>query len=334
MNISPTPRRYTSRGSNSRNGLFDNNDRYQYSDPVKGNNAGRAGLYGAKEDVFLVPDYKKSSETWESLSQANIRLKRDTARLEDRVETLQRQNQEFREKLWKYTEKSDRLQQELDRLMKRQPERSFSVDRGMAPDTLNIPRSRARSDSNGDMYREYPVEGRRTKFATSGPEVTMFQKQQAQKIEELTASVAHLTRIISESKEYTPVQAAPVQASTPAPVPAQTSVLNPPSDNDILVRESMELEALERQVQQVQERLNIKEANEQRKASLKQTLSELLKQIDKPAAPTYTAGGIKKQYGQQDENFPEEARVRSKTKDRFKTIDPATVFGTPTSEFP
>lgn len=294
--------------------MFENNNRFQYSDPMR-SNLGKSRSYTDNDDALLLPDYKKSAETWESLWKENIHFKNEVERLENQVDKLQKQNREFRDKLWKYTEKADRLQKELDRQIAHQNDRSFSVDREIAADTINIPRSRARTNNN-TVQEEYPTEVRRPKF-TNGGEVSMFQKQQAQKIEELTASVAHLTRIISESKDFAP----------PPPPP------NPPSDNDILVRESMELESLEKQVQQVQERLNIKEANEQRKTSLKHTLSELLKQIDPPATTNYIPSAHKQQHSQEDENFSDDPRSRPKMKDRIKKIDPSTIFGTPTSEF-
>ncbi|SMN17759.1 similar to Saccharomyces cerevisiae YKL042W SPC42 Central plaque component of spindle pole body (SPB) [Maudiozyma saulgeensis] len=351
MNISPTPRRYASRTGNIRPNAFNVEDKYYFSDPLRKNNGyGKSNIYGNNvnvktdsNDALLPPEYKLSAQTFNELIELNKRLTNMLEGKQREINELKAENNEFRSKLWKYTEMADRYKNEIDRRDSEERQRTRSQNMSQPTDYIQINKKREKNTSTPyrpmNRYSNGKVNGgnkedddeddddddddAESRFQTA--KTSKEDIQQSQKLETLIKNVEHISRILSDSFE---------EGQTPKT--RQSSTVHP-TDTDILMTESSELQVLEDQIRVLQNKLNIKQQNEKRKISLQQRLGELQNMLDSSSNENSSkkpTSNMKKHiehtvYESDSDDFE---TIPVKTKTRIKRVDRSNIFGTPTSE--
>ncbi|CAB4256417.1 similar to Saccharomyces cerevisiae YKL042W SPC42 Central plaque component of spindle pole body (SPB) [Maudiozyma barnettii] len=339
MNISPTPRRYMSRTGNVRPNAFNVDDKYYFNDPLrKGNGSSKGKLYGNSNnvnanDTFLPPEYKLSAQTFNELVELNKRLTTMLEGKQREINELKAENNEFRSKLWKYTEMADRYKNEIDRRDSEERQRTRSQNMSQPTDYIQINKRREKNTTTPYRPTNRHVGDSDNEDDEDDDDVSSFKTaktskediQHTQKLETLIKNVEHISRILSDSYE---------EGQTPKT--RQSSSVHP-TDTDILMTESSELQLLEDQIRVLQNKLNIRQQNEKRKVSLQQRLEELQNMLDSSSndnnggKPTSkTKKHIEHTVYESDSDDFE--AIPSKTKTKIKRVDRSNIFGTPTSE--
>lgn len=352
MNISPTPRRYTTRTGNPRNDPLGMEDKYYFTDPMRKTNL-RNGRYSNNNvgqnnnDVLLPPEYKLSAQTFNELIEQNKRLTNMLEGKQREINDLKAENSEFRSKLWKYTEMADRYKNEIDRRDSEDRQRVNSQNMSQPTDYIQINKKRNDNNSNNhttpyrntirkenrsnrknvrdDTDSEYDDDDNddsRYETAASSRR-SKSDSQQAEKLETLMKNVEHINRILSDSLE-----------EAPAPKIRSSSSVIHPTDTDILMTESSELQSLEDQIRVLQNKLNIKQQNEKRKVSLQQRLRELQDMLDSSPSSkvTNTSSTVKKNFDHTLYESDTDDSIPIKQKNRIKRVDKTNIFGTPKSD--
>lgn len=357
MNISPTPRRYTTRTGNPRIDPLGMEDKYYFTDPMRKTNL-RNGRYNNNNnsgpnnnDVLLPPEYKLSAQTFNELIEQNKRLTNMLEGKQREINELKAENSEFRSKLWKYTEMADRYKNEIDRRDNADRQRVKSQNMSEPKDYIQINKKRNDNNNNNnhttpyrntirkenrsnrknardDTDSEYDdddddeIDDSRYETATSSRR-SKSDSQQAEKLETLMKNVEHINRILSDSLE-----------EAPAPKVRLSSSIIHPTDTDILVTESSELQSLEDQIRVLQNKLNIKQQNEKRKVSLQQRLKELQDMLDSSSGSKNSniSSTVKKNFDHTLYESDTDDSIPIKQKNRIKRVDKTNIFGTPKSD--
>lgn len=256
MNISPTPRRYT-----SRNGDFVDDNIYPYSDPIDRNSH-------APRERIVPEEYRLNSQMINRLIRQNKELMNKLDSKQEEIDRLNVLVGSLRGKLIKYTELNKKLQESMGQT--NGPSRSSS-DGVESSNYIQLPKRRDNNvlDKENENQHKYSKDDR---------------------ISALSQKLDMLTRLMMDGKTGTPLSSAAVAVSPPPatggpqvispgmPSTAQT-ILNRPSEEDIMCRESMELKQLEDQIESLKRKLLIKRENELRKISLNQELLELMEKL-------------------------------------------------------
>ncbi|QLG74472.1 hypothetical protein HG535_0G03550 [Zygotorulaspora mrakii] len=269
MNISPTPRRYTSRATNgvgrNSNGLSsDNNDdqAYIYSD----------ALHGSYNGERIIPEeYKLNSQMINRLIKQNKEL---ISKLDSKQEEIDRLNVlvgSLRGKLIKYTEMNKKLQNGMGISSSRSSSEGVSENE---KDYIQVPKRRNNNDPINKENMITPNDDRITALSA--------------KLDKLTSLVLENGSLsppphISSASQRAP--SAPSSANlydrfdTSEKPKRRTISLSSPSEEDIMCHESIELKQMEDQIDSLKRKLLIKRENELRKISLNQELLELMDKL-------------------------------------------------------
>lgn len=294
MNISPTPKRYNSRGDGyyasqargkvpefepyRKSGLNFNDGYSGINPPVYKN-----GLHSNLDDDKLVPEEIKLQRTViNDLISQNKELQTTVHTQREEIERLNIIIGQFRAKLTKYSVMNRKLEDEL-----RGSERSSNA--------LNKDRNDDRNDSilensfeNAEDYIQIPKlrdnsKGKQDK----SPQTNDLNDRLSQLVQLLEKSQQNnSTKINSNSNDMSP----PVCSSATPPERNNKPIMSSPkirdpSEEDILCQESAELKNLENQIELVKKKLLIKRENELRKLSLENELIELMDQLSTDASP-------------------------------------------------
>ncbi|EDO15389.1 hypothetical protein Kpol_460p24 [Vanderwaltozyma polyspora DSM 70294] len=270
MNISPTPKRYSSARSN-RN---ENNIPSMYSDPLYNDNmnqGGGIGHLGGPRNIGNVPtekivpeEYRLNSQMINRLIKQNKELNNKLNSKQDEINRLNSLVGSLRAKLIKYTELNKKLNSDLQNFQNSeiinnsitedvndyiQVPKKRSVTLGTSPDSMSTPTI---------LKNSHPVD---------------------EKINKLNDKLDKLTNLVLEEKSS---QSTTSNKSTTPPVTSQPNLFfsKGPSDEDIMVKESVELKNLEDQIDSLKRKLLIKRENELRKISLNQELLELMDKLN------------------------------------------------------
>lgn len=316
MNISPTPRRYAPRTAIPRTNPFPNSDKYHFTDPMNRNRFQNVKLKN-DDDVLLPPEYKLSTQTFNELIDLNKRLTNMLEGKQREISELKAENNEFRSKLWKYTEMADKYKNELDRRDFEEKQRILSQNEHRQPDYIQINKKRDKKSTNtyipptAEQTPDRNIDSREHDMHT-------------QKIEELIKNVEHISKILSQpdNKDTTPDSES---------FKTEKQSISTPSDSDILMTESSELRRLEEQIRMFQQRLNIKQQNEQRKISLQRRLEELKEMLDSTEKGK-TDNGSEKHIFYSINNEDDDVKPSYKQKSKVKRIDRSNIFRTPSSD--
>ncbi|KAG0669196.1 spindle pole body component spc42 [Maudiozyma exigua] len=341
MNISPTPRRYTTRTGNPRIDPLGMEDKYYFTDPLRKPNL-RNGRYNNNNDVLLPPEYKLSAQTFNELIEQNKRLTNMLEGKQREINELKAENSEFRSKLWKYTEMADRYKNEIDRRDNDDRQRVKSQNMSQPTDYIQINKKRGenntttpyrnttrkenrsnRKNARDDTDSEYDDDSEDSRYETAkSSRRSKSNSQQAEKLETLMKNVEHINRILSDSLE-----------EAPAPKVRSSSIIHP-TDTDILMTESSELQSLEDQIRVLQNKLNIKQQNEKRKVSLQQRLRELQETLNSTSLSkeNSTSNTVKQNFDHTLYESDTDDSIPIKQKNRIRRVDKSTIFGTPKSE--
>lgn len=259
MNISPTPRRYTSRTA----GGMGNSNAYIYSDPINreyNGGMGGIGAGGENGERILPEEYKLNSQMISRLIKQNKEL---GAKLDSKQEEIDRLNilvGSLRGKLIKYTEINKKLEDSFKQGGSRVSSGNMSENER---DYIQVPKRRADSNSNKENVNE-------DQYVSNDDRISA-----------MTEKLDKLTRLVLENNGVNNNILASSPLQSPSVVPLQMSkksVLDP-SEEDIMCRESSELKQMEDQIDSLKRKLLIKRENELRKISLNQELLELMDKL-------------------------------------------------------
>lgn len=252
MNISPTPRRYT-----SRNGDFPEDNFYAYSDPI-----GRDSHAPGRERI-VPEEYRLNSQMINRLIRQNKELMNKLDAKQEEIDRLNVLVGSLRGKLIKYTELNKKLQNDAGEHIASSRSSSDGIE---SSNYIQLPKRRAKKDCEKEEEPKYSKDDR---------------------ITALSEKLDMLTRLVMEGKTHlSPMSNAAAPSPPPTTrashlispgLPSSTqTVLTRPSEEDIMCRESMELKQLEDQIESLKRKLLIKRENELRKISLNQELLELM----------------------------------------------------------
>lgn len=259
MNISPTPRRYTSRsgngaGLNYGSSNINNDHAYIYSDPVARDYSG---------DRIIPEEYKLNSQMINRLIKQNKDL---ISKLDSKQEEIDRLNVlvgSLRGKLIKYTEMNKKLQEGLG--VKTASEDIVENEK----DYIQVPKRRSNNDESS---RTAPPNDDRINTLSM-------------KLDKLADLVLE-NGVLSSPAIPQRVPTAPtssginLSSNSASNIPLRRTVsLSEPSEEDIMCRESLELKQMEDQIDTLKRKLLIKRENELRKISLNQELLELMDKL-------------------------------------------------------
>ncbi|SCU94979.1 LADA_0G12662g1_1 [Lachancea dasiensis] len=253
MNLSPTPRRYNSRGYDIPRAQDELFHPYNKEPPMM------------PSDRIVPEEYRVNSQMINKLIKQNKDLTLQLDRKQDEIDRLNVLVGSLRGKLIKYTELNKKLHTQAQ---------SQSQPQVQSPDfppveALQIKKTRGSPEEashSSAAFRESQVETRIGDIYS--------------KLEALTTLMTNSVGATSGTVPTTQHPSRPASNSPAAPESVLRRAVHGASEDDILTQESAELKSLETQIDFLKRKLLIKRENELRKLSLNKELLDLMDKLD------------------------------------------------------
>ncbi|SCU89278.1 LANO_0D04368g1_1 [Lachancea nothofagi CBS 11611] len=255
MNISPTPRRYNSKGSDIPRATDEHFHPFNRDIPM------------IPSDRIIPEEYRVNSQMINKLIKQNKDLTLQLERKQDEIDRLNVLVGSLRGKLIKYTE----LNKKLSQNNASQPPVSSNQSPYFSPDdVLQVNKARAKESSTSDSKLETRIGDIYSKLDA----LTSL----------MTSTIGGNDNSAPRDSHVTSRQTRPSSSSATADSVIHRS-LHAASEDEILTQESAELKSLENQIDLLKRKLLIKRENELRKLSLNKELLDLMDKLDmsKPA---------------------------------------------------
>ncbi|CUS20546.1 LAQU0S01e09076g1_1 [Lachancea quebecensis] len=241
MNISPTPKRYNSRGYEFPRSNDEAFHPFNREPPM------------VPSERILPEEYRVNSQMINKLIKQNKDLTQQLDRKQDEIDRLNVLVGSLRGKLIKYTELNKKLEQTAAGARQSSPD-----------DVLQVNRTRPREPAAGDPRLDDRLSDLYSKLET---------------LTELVAGSAAAERGVRDHA-HAPSSGATRTPSSGASVFHRPLQPGAASEDDILTQESAELKGLEDQIDLLKRKLLIKRENELRKLSLNKELLDLMEKLD------------------------------------------------------
>ncbi|CCE65915.1 hypothetical protein TPHA_0N01340 [Tetrapisispora phaffii CBS 4417] len=272
MNISPTPKRYTSSSSKYNydedddfNMRYNNRNIFNRQPRNNGYQDSRVRDPNVQGVTILPEEYRMNSKMIGEILQEVKDLKNKLNAKDEELIRLTSITQTLRNKVTKYKNENERLQKVLDSY-------NYNKHNQQEPKYFNNQES---PNILHHQYENIEIPKRRS------PLQNEYREPVAQESYSET-----LNRIYESLENLKKTQPALPRESQPQPSNTNNSSWSfQPSEEDILVKESVELKNLEKEVEAVEKRLSIRHENEIRKTSLQLKLAALNDKLDMYSNP-------------------------------------------------